>query len=77
MVEWEKWDIGWLEHIHVGGEDRGVWHWKWGVVCRAKVVRWAMVVGRRRKWRRGEASATTPIEAAGCGIWAIKVWDAQ
>ena len=85
VVEWEKgrWvvETDWLEHVHVRGEDGGVWHWKGMVVCRTvvvgRVVGRVIVVGRRNKWERGEASACTPIKATRCGIWAIKVWDAQ
>ena len=81
VVEWEKgrWvvETDWLEHVHVRGEDGGVWHWKGMVVGRTVVVGRVIVVGRRNKWERGEASACTPIKATRCGIWAIKVWDAQ
>ena len=80
VVEWEKgrWvvETDWLEHVHVRGEDGGVWHWKGMVVGRTVVVGRAMVVGRRNKWERGEASACTPIKATWCSIRAIKVWDA-
>ena len=47
------------------------------VVDNIMVVGMIMVGRRRNNWGRGEASACTAIKATWCGIWAIKVWDAQ